>query len=75
MKEGIKMTKEEIKKILAGFTNEEGVTDLDAASEALLQAPSPNDERLTLEKVALMSVEEINANWEEVQKVLKEAAK
>lgn len=69
------MTKEEIKEVLAGFTNEEGVTDLDAASEALVQAPSPNDEGLTLEKVALMSVEEINANWEEVQKVLKEAAK
>lgn len=29
------MTKEEIKEVLAGFTNEEGVTDLDAASEEI----------------------------------------
>lgn len=34
-KEGIEMTKEEIKEVLAGFTNEEGVTDLDAASEEI----------------------------------------
>lgn len=68
------MTKEEIKEVLEEFTNEEGVTDLDAASEALGQESS-TDEGLTIEKVALMSPEEINANWEEVQKVLKEAAK
>lgn len=29
------MEKEEIKEVLAGFTNEEGVTDLDAASEEI----------------------------------------
>lgn len=69
------MKKEEIKEILEGLTSDEGVTDLEAASEALAQEPGASDEGLTLEKIALMSVEEINENWEEVQKVLKGATK
>ena len=58
-KEGIEMTKEEIKEVLAGFTNEEGVTDLDAASEEinkLIVAEEGETSEVTLEEQMLQAM-------------------
>lgn len=53
------MTKEEIKEVLAGFTNEEGVTDLDAASEEinkLIVAEEGETSEVTLEEQMLQAM-------------------
>ena len=76
------MEKEEIKKVLEEFVQEDGTIDLDGACEALEstieEGSSSNQEKgkeqkLTLDDVAKMSKEEINKRWDEVQVVLKEA--
>lgn len=84
------MTVEEIKKVLEQFIDEQGVIDLDKAAEELVQSmeeskgkQSESDkkenkdkfEELTIEDIAQMTPEEINEKWDEVQKVLKGAAK
>lgn len=53
------MEKEEIKEVLAGFTNEEGVTDLDAASEEinkLIVAEEGETSEVTLEEQMLQAM-------------------
>lgn len=71
------MTKDEIKKVLEEFVQEDGSVDLDGAIEALesvIEDNSPQQEKgLTLEEVAKMTKEEVNKRWDEVQVVLKEA--
>ena len=72
------MDKEQIEELLKSYTDETGVINLEAASEALLEKVSTDGQgqkgTLTLEKIAQMTPEQVNQNWEEIQKVLKGAA-
>lgn len=63
------MKTEQIKQVLQEFIDANGVIDLDAACEAIESLG--NNEALTLEKIAEMTSEQVNEQWDEVKKVLK----